>query len=71
MGLHFNSGPKWEDDSLNDLNIKSIEDNAKEMARKPGNPSGFWLYYQSVAGNPDLIKKEYIENVFGKKRRKK
>ena len=31
MGLHFNSGPKWEDDTLNDLNIESIEANAREM----------------------------------------
>ena len=34
MGLHFNTGPKWEDDTLNDLNIESIEDNAKEMYHK-------------------------------------
>ena len=31
MGLCFNSGPKWADDILNDLNIESIEANAKEM----------------------------------------
>jgi len=35
MGLCFNSGPKWEDDALNDLNIESIEANAKEMRKPP------------------------------------
>jgi hypothetical protein len=34
MGLCINSGPRWEDDTLNDLNIKSIEDNAREMYHK-------------------------------------
>jgi hypothetical protein len=34
MGLCFNSGPKWEDDTLNDLNIESIEANAREMCNR-------------------------------------
>jgi hypothetical protein len=43
MGLQINSGPKWEDDTLNDLNIESIEKNAKKMARRPGRSSSWWL----------------------------
>jgi hypothetical protein len=42
MGLHFNSGPKWKDDTLNDLNIESIEDNAREMYHRwPNGPDYF------------------------------
>ena len=34
MGLCIFSGPKWEDDTLNDLNEVSIVLNACDMAKK-------------------------------------
>lgn len=33
MGLCLFSGPSWEEDSLNELNIYSIQSNAKEMVK--------------------------------------
>jgi hypothetical protein len=34
MGLYFFSGPKWEDDSLNDINEESLISNLKDWRRK-------------------------------------
>ena len=55
MGLCINTGPKWEDDSLNDLNIESIKENAEEMARKAGNPSSLWLCSKEERSNNEII----------------
>ena len=33
MGLAFNSGPSWEDDSLNQIQIDSVEENATDMLK--------------------------------------
>ncbi len=64
MGLHFNSGPRWSEDSFNRINVDSARDNErKNRGRgKERNTNSFFKWAKNKKDEKEL--KNEACNVF-------